>query len=214
MPSGTFWPLPTPSDAFGRPPTPSDAFGRLRTPVQVYTSLSGWTGERTSEAVGTAQLMLLGRWLRRRGYAFWSLGHCYSPEMDYKRQLGHRIYTREQASSRPAPAISRHLPPSPAFSRHLPPSPAISHMLPPSLDFSAFSDLLPPSNAFSSAAFCIATREQFRALLKRHRGPFELSGASAAAAAAHGLRPADQIDEADLLELSGAQGDGPQPRLS
>jgi len=116
----------------------------------VYTSLSGWTGERTSEAVGTAQLMLLGRWLRRRGYAFWSLGHCYSPEMDYKRQLGHRIYTREQ----------------------------------------------------------------FRALLKRHRGPFELSGASAAAAAAHGLRPADQIDEADLLELSGAQGDGPQPRLS
>ena len=28
-------------------------------------------------------------------YAFWSLGHCYSPEMDYKRQLGHRIYPRE-----------------------------------------------------------------------------------------------------------------------
>ena len=33
-------------------------------------------------------------WLQRRGYAFWSLGHCYSPEMDYKRQLGHRIYPR------------------------------------------------------------------------------------------------------------------------
>lgn len=60
----------------------------------VYTSLSGWTGERTSEALGTTQLVLLGRWLRRRGYAFWSLGHCYSPEMDYKRQLGHRIYPR------------------------------------------------------------------------------------------------------------------------
>ena len=29
-------------------------------------------------------------------YAFWSLGHCYSPEMDYKRQLGHRIYTRAE----------------------------------------------------------------------------------------------------------------------
>ena len=26
--------------------------------------------------------------------AFWSLGHCYSPEMDYKRRLGHRIYPR------------------------------------------------------------------------------------------------------------------------
>merc|ERR1740138_1660325 len=61
---------------------------------RVYTSLSGWTEERTSEALGTAQLVLLGRWLERRGYAFWSLGHCYSPEMEYKRQLGHRIYPR------------------------------------------------------------------------------------------------------------------------
>lgn len=60
----------------------------------VYTSLSGWTGERTPEALGTTQLVLLGRWLQQRGYAFWSLGHCYSPEMDYKRQLGHRIYPR------------------------------------------------------------------------------------------------------------------------
>lgn len=63
---------------------------------RVYTSLSGWTGERTASATGTAQLVLLGRWLQQRGYRFWSLGHCYSPEMDYKRQLGHRIYTREQ----------------------------------------------------------------------------------------------------------------------
>ena len=46
--------------------------------------------------MGTCQLVLLGRWLKLRGYAFWSLGHCYSPAMDYKRQLGHRIYTREQ----------------------------------------------------------------------------------------------------------------------
>lgn len=29
-----------------------------------------------------------------RGYAFWSLGHCYSPELDYKRTLGHRILPR------------------------------------------------------------------------------------------------------------------------
>ncbi|OLP77729.1 hypothetical protein AK812_SmicGene42180 [Symbiodinium microadriaticum] len=25
-----------------------------------------------------------------------SLGHCYSPHMEYKRQLGHRIYTRAE----------------------------------------------------------------------------------------------------------------------
>ena len=61
----------------------------------VYTSLSGWTGERSHESVGTAQLVLLGRWLQARGYGFWSLGHCYSPQMDYKRQLGHRIYPRD-----------------------------------------------------------------------------------------------------------------------
>jgi len=60
----------------------------------VYTSLSGWTEERNSDGLGFAQLVLLGRWLQRKGYAFWSLGHCYSPEMDYKRELGHRIFPR------------------------------------------------------------------------------------------------------------------------
>ena len=61
---------------------------------RVYTSLSGWTEARTRDAHGTAQLALLGRWLQRKGYAFWSLGHCYSPEMEYKRNLGHRIFPR------------------------------------------------------------------------------------------------------------------------
>lgn len=61
----------------------------------VYTSLSGWTEERTSEGFGTAQLVLLGRWLQQHKFAFWSLGHCYSPEMDYKRQLGHRVVPRD-----------------------------------------------------------------------------------------------------------------------
>jgi len=37
----------------------------------VYTSLTGWTGERTSTSVGTAQLVLLGRWLQRKGYSSW-----------------------------------------------------------------------------------------------------------------------------------------------
>tara|TARA_B100000795_G_scaffold152447_1_gene114232 strand:- start:1807 stop:3186 length:1380 start_codon:yes stop_codon:yes gene_type:complete len=61
---------------------------------KVYTSLSGWTEERTAEGTGTTQLVLLGRWLQKKNYSFWSLGHCYSPAMDYKRQLGHRIFPR------------------------------------------------------------------------------------------------------------------------
>jgi len=48
---------------------------------RVYTSLSGWTEARTTAVHGSAQLALLGRWLQQRGYAFWSLGHCYSPEV-------------------------------------------------------------------------------------------------------------------------------------
>merc|ERR1712232_1033656 len=58
---------------------------------QVYTSLSGFYDVG---GCGTVQLHLLGRWLEHKGYAFWSLGHCYSPQMEYKRQLGHRIYPR------------------------------------------------------------------------------------------------------------------------
>ena len=63
---------------------------------RVYTSLSGWTEERSAEGTGTTQLVLLGRWLQQCNYSFWSLGHCYSPEMDYKRQLGHRIFPRSE----------------------------------------------------------------------------------------------------------------------
>ncbi len=62
---------------------------------KVYTSLSGWTGQRTRERHGKSQLVLLGLLLKQRGYEFWSLGHCYSPMMEYKRQLGHRIWPRE-----------------------------------------------------------------------------------------------------------------------
>jgi hypothetical protein len=60
-----------------------------------YTSLSGWTQSRSRERLGKSQLVLLGLWLKQRGYAFWSLGHCYSPMMEYKRQLGHRIWPRD-----------------------------------------------------------------------------------------------------------------------
>jgi hypothetical protein len=59
----------------------------------VYTSLSGWC-ERTGDRLGEVQLVLLGRWLFKSGYAFWSLGHCYVPEMQYKQNLGQVIYER------------------------------------------------------------------------------------------------------------------------
>lgn len=59
---------------------------------RVYTSLSGFY---ELPDAGTVQLVCLGRWLELKGYAFWSLGHCYSPCMDYKRQLGHRVYPRK-----------------------------------------------------------------------------------------------------------------------
>ena len=62
---------------------------------KVYTSLSGWTEERNAEGTGTAQLVLLGRWLQQCNYMFWSLGHCYSPAMEYKRSLGHRVFPRQ-----------------------------------------------------------------------------------------------------------------------
>jgi len=57
----------------------------------VYTSLSGFY---EVDGAGTVQLVTLGKWLEHQGFAFWSLGHCYSPHMDYKRQLGHRVYPR------------------------------------------------------------------------------------------------------------------------
>jgi Leu/Phe-tRNA-protein transferase len=48
---------------------------------RVYTSYSGY---RDESSAGTAQLVLTGRWLRDRGYAFWDLGM----PLDYKDRLG------------------------------------------------------------------------------------------------------------------------------
>ncbi|MDR3122524.1 MAG: GNAT family N-acetyltransferase [Treponema sp.] len=50
---------------------------------RVYTSYSGYFEESSA---GTAQLLLTGRWLRDRGYAFWDLGM----PLDYKDRLGAR----------------------------------------------------------------------------------------------------------------------------
>jgi hypothetical protein len=109
---------------------------------RVYTSLSGWTQQRTRERAGKTQLVLLGLWLKKRGYEFWSLGHCYSPMMEYKRQLGHRIWPRED----------------------------------------------------------------FRALLKSHRGPFELTADAAAEEEKLGFRrlaDGDSIEASELLICDG-----------
>ena len=76
--------------AHGRPLCGEVGFGM----GGVYTSLSGWMRDRGDPGVGTTQLVLLGRWLQARDYRWWSLGHCYSPQLDYKRQLGQRIYDR------------------------------------------------------------------------------------------------------------------------
>eukprot|EP00434_Breviolum_minutum_P038155 symbB.v1.2.033837.t1/scaffold4260.1/size42279/2 len=62
---------------------------------KIYTSLSGFN-IRGEDGVGWIQLACLGKWLEYKKYSFWSLGHCYSPQMEYKRQLGHRIYTRDE----------------------------------------------------------------------------------------------------------------------
>lgn len=60
---------------------------RRRTPLageigfsvgRVYTSLSGWTGERTAEAHGTSQLVLLALWLGTQLTELRTRCHCHS----------------------------------------------------------------------------------------------------------------------------------------
>jgi Leu/Phe-tRNA-protein transferase len=55
----------------------------------VYTSYSGY---RDEDSAGTAQLILTGRWLRDKGFAFWDLGM----PLDYKDRLGARNVTPGQ----------------------------------------------------------------------------------------------------------------------
>ena len=73
---------------------------------RTYTSLSGFhTQQHPSH--GTAQLVLLGRWLEQQGFAFWNLGQPYMP---YKFSLGAREYSREAFLSRWLPASQQRLP--------------------------------------------------------------------------------------------------------
>ena len=51
-------------------PRPTILAGEIGFSVgRIYTSLSGWTAARSSEAHGTSQLVLLGLWLKRKGFA-------------------------------------------------------------------------------------------------------------------------------------------------
>jgi len=60
---------------------------------KTYTSLSGFClREKEYNNYGTAQLVLLAKYLEQNGFAFWNLGHPY---MSYKTAIGAKVYSRE-----------------------------------------------------------------------------------------------------------------------
>ena len=59
-----------------------------------YTSLTGFSSkEKIYNNWGKLQLVLLGLYLEEQNYSFWNLGHPY---MQYKFDLGAKIYSREE----------------------------------------------------------------------------------------------------------------------
>jgi len=61
---------------------------------RTYTSLSGFSSrEKQYSNYGTAQLVLLARFLQKNNVDFWNLGQPY---MTYKLQLGAKIYERQK----------------------------------------------------------------------------------------------------------------------
>ncbi|WP_324171062.1 hypothetical protein [Sulfurimonas sp.] len=60
---------------------------------KTYTSLSGFSSKEKKYAnYGNLQLVLLSKFLEKKGFIFWNLGH---PHMEYKKRLGCEVYTRE-----------------------------------------------------------------------------------------------------------------------
>lgn len=60
----------------------------------IYTSLTGFSSkERKYNHYGKLQLVLLALYLKKNNYSFWNLGHPY---MQYKFDLGAKIYSREK----------------------------------------------------------------------------------------------------------------------
>ena len=75
---------------------------------QAYTSVTGFL-DRTSKLhnhAGKLQMHLLARHLEESGYAFWNLGH---PGMQYKLDLGGKIFPRQEFLRRWDPAVSKPL---------------------------------------------------------------------------------------------------------
>ena len=65
---------------------------------ETYTSLSGFSSrEKCYRNYGTAQLVLLARYLQASGFSFWNLGQPY---MSYKLALGAKIYDRKEFLTR------------------------------------------------------------------------------------------------------------------
>ncbi|NKQ40355.1 MAG: hypothetical protein HF962_02150 [Sulfurovum sp.] len=59
-----------------------------------YSSLSGFSSkEKRYRNYGKVQMVLLAKYLEKKGFTFWNLGHPYMP---YKSTLGASIYTRGQ----------------------------------------------------------------------------------------------------------------------
>lgn len=60
---------------------------------RTYTSLSGFSSrDKKYQNYGTAQLVLLSKYLEKNNFAFWNLGQSY---MTYKLTLGARVYERQ-----------------------------------------------------------------------------------------------------------------------
>jgi len=70
-----------------------------------YTSLSGFS-DKKYKGFGTAQLILLAQKLQKNGFEFWNLGHPY---MDYKQNLGAKIYQRDKFLKRWYKAIHKNI---------------------------------------------------------------------------------------------------------
>jgi len=61
---------------------------------KTYTSLSGFSlKDKKYRNYGTAQLVLLAKYLEDNNFSFWNLGH---PHMPYKFALGAKVYTRAE----------------------------------------------------------------------------------------------------------------------
>lgn len=59
-----------------------------------YTSLSGFSSkDKAYNNWGKLQMVLLGLYLKKNDFSFWNLGHPY---MQYKFDLGAKIYTRDE----------------------------------------------------------------------------------------------------------------------